>query len=60
VPEAQTVICHGIGRALDVIQGSKILEMALVQAREAEKIRHRACGSGGAFAVLDHCQDVVT
>jgi hypothetical protein len=43
-----------------VIQGSEITKMALVQAGEAEKIRRRASGSGGAFAVLDHRGDVVT
>jgi hypothetical protein len=60
VLEARTVIRHGVGGALDVIQGSEITKMALVQAGEAEKIRRRACGSGGAFAVSDHRRDVVT
>jgi hypothetical protein len=59
MPKARTIVGHGIGRALDIVEESEIAKVTLVQTRDEKKVgRWTRCGSG-AFAMPDDRRNVV-
>jgi hypothetical protein len=59
MPEALAIFGHGIGGTLDIVEESKIVEVALMQTRDAKKVGGWLSHSSRTFAVPDNSRDVV-
>ena len=59
MPEARSIICHGIDGAREIINGGAVAEMALKKGVDAYKVRGWAMGSFGTFAQPCTCRDII-
>jgi DUF438 domain-containing protein len=59
MPEVGAIDGHGIGGTLDIVQESKIVEVTLMQTRDAKKVGRRTGCCSGPFSMSDKGRNIV-